>query len=477
GFALNDQLGDEIIVYQGSIEEPTFLFAIHFANTSGWSEATDANNSALPAGLTEGVNALILGDLDNGNYNCSVTNNQSLILLAIADPATHWSTSNAPLSLGGCSYSSCVGSCTSTVTWNGTWSGIPDLTTEVIIDADYNTSISGSFSACNLIVSPDIRLTINNGTYVEVENNVVVDGELWVETEGNFVQNDSNGSFTVNPGGEARVNKQTALKSAWYYYTYWSSPVVGWTIAEAFPDAPADRRFWFNAANYLDEHTVGTTNGIPDNIDDDNNDWQRALGNDEMLSGVGYIATESLFHFPGASGTATFEGEFNTGDIDVNIYSDGRNSLGSWNLIGNPYPSAIDFIAFQQANSSIIDGVAYFWSQASPPYASNPGNQVLNFSQNDYAVFTVGSGGAAGASGITPDKYIPSGQGIFVAGLSNGTATFTNAIRMADGTSNNQFFKGSTSKSKDLENKLWINLTSDNGVFNQILVAYVDGAT
>src|SRR5690606_11469173 len=26
-------------------------------------------------------------------------------------------------------------------------------------------------------------------------------------------------------------------------------------------------------------------------------------------------------------------------------------------------------------------------------------------------------------------------------------------------------------------NRLWVNLTSDNGVFNQILVAYIDGAT
>src|SRR5690606_21352947 len=58
-----------------------------------------------------------------------------------------------------------------------------------------------------------------------------------------------------------------------------------------------------------------------------------------------------------------------------------------------------------------------------------------------------------------------------------GIATFTNAMRMADVTSNTQFFKSSNSKNKDVKNKLWINLTSDNGVFNQILTAYVDGAT
>jgi hypothetical protein len=326
--------------------------------------------------------------------------------------------------------------------------------------------------------SPGAELFVANGTYVEIVNDVVVDGELYVDTQGNFVQSSNYGTFTLSPGGDSRVFKQTAPKAKWYYYTYWSSPVNGQTVAGAFPDAPGDRRFWYDAANYIDEHTVGTTNGIPDDIDDDGNDWQPAYGGDIMLPGVGYAATESRFHPAGGLGSATFIGEFNFGDIPVGIYNNPLNTTGSWNLIGNPYASAIDFDAFQQANSSLIDGTVYFWSQATPPSDTNAGNQVLNFSQNDYAVYTVGSGGiVAGADGDIPNGYVASGQGFFVAGLANGTATFTNAMRMADATSNSQFFKNSTSKSNAIENKLWVNLTSDNGVFNQILVAYVDGAS
>ncbi|WP_100611171.1 T9SS type A sorting domain-containing protein [Confluentibacter lentus] len=374
--------------------------------------------------------------------------------------------------------------CSTTVTWNGAWSGVPNSTTEVIIAADYNTSNGGSeisFSACNLTINPGAELFVANGTYVEVVNDVVVDGELYVETQGNFVQSSNYGTFTLSPGGDSRVVKQTANKAQWYYYTYWSSPVNGQTIEETFPDVDGDRRFWYNAANYIDEHTVGTTNGIPDDIDDNNNDWQIALGTDPVLPGVGYAVTESRFHFPGATGIATFIGEFNTGDIPITIINNTENIFPafSWNFIGNPYPSAIDFITFQQANSSVIDGAAYFWSQASPPDAANPGNQNLNFNLNDYAVFTVGSGGTAGGGPDTPTQYIPSGQGFFVAGLANGTATFTNAMRMADGTSNLQFFKNTSAKNSSnvVENKLWVDLKSDNGIFNQILVAYVDGAT
>jgi len=370
-------------------------------------------------------------------------------------------------------------SCASTVTWDGAWiGGTPDYTTEVIIASDYNTDLEGNFESCSLTVNANSRLIVANGTFVKVINDVHVDGELYVETQGNFVQSSNYGTFNLGISGYAQVFKETAPKAKWYHYTYWSSPVIGQTIEESFPNADGNRRFWYNAANYLDVHTNGTTNGIPDNIDDNGNDWQYALGDFVMQPGVGYAATESQFHMPGGSGSVTFIGEFNTRDVPIHIHNNPLNTEGSWNLIGNPYASAIDFIAFQQANSSLIGGTAYFWSQTSPPSTANAGNQALNFSQNDYAIYTIGSGGiVAGADDEMPNGYVASGQSFFIAGLATGNATFTNAMRMADATSNSQFFKDSNSKTSVEKNKLWVNLTSDNGVFSQVLTAYVDGAT
>jgi hypothetical protein len=196
-----------------------------------------------------------------------------------------------------------------------------------------------------------------------------------------------------------------------------------------------------------------------------------------MIPGVGYATTESRFFF-GGSGTASFEGPFNTGNVDVNITLNAANTGINWNFIGNPYPSAVNFDAFYAANSAVVDGAAYFWSQATPHAESNPGNEQSNFSKNDYATYTVGSGGVAGASGVIPNQYIPSAQGFFIPALTAGTATFTNAMRMADGTSNLQFFKGSNkTKSSNVANRLWLNLTTENGVFGQILLAYVEEAT
>src|SRR5690606_554249 len=102
------------------------------------------------------------------------------------------------------------------------------------------------------------------------------------------------------------------------------------------------------------------------------------------------------------------------------------------------------------------------------------GNEAYNFNADDYAIINAGSGEVAGGSTVIPNRYIPSGQGFFVQGLTNGTAKFTNDMRVADTSSNSQFFRQNNTEDT---NKLWINLTSDNGVFNQILVAYVDGAT
>ncbi|WP_298340403.1 T9SS type A sorting domain-containing protein [uncultured Algibacter sp.] len=472
GFALSES-GDQLFAYQGSLATPTLIYGMNYGHNFGWSEATNTNTTALPPSLIDGVTAIYPGNNDNYSYNCSVVLYEPNILAAIGD-LSNWIGTNAinRPALSTCGGFTCS-KCISTTTWNGTWSnGLPnDLTKSVIINTNYNTS-AGDITACSLTVDTGATLTIGNGSFAEVEHDVTINGTITVETQGNFVQNDDAGIFTNN--GTSRVNKQTAPKADWFFYTYWSSPVTSETIGSVFPDVDGDRRFKFIAANFLDNDG--------DDLDDNDNAWQAALTGETMAPGVGYAVTESRF-FPGGVGTASFEGAFNTGDVSVGISNVPGNAIASWNFIGNPYPSALDFDAFHAANNTVVAGAAYFWSQATPPAESNPGNQQSNFSKNDYAIYTVGSGGTAGSgtpggSGVIPNQYIPSAQGFFIAGLDNNSVTFTNDMRMADGTSNTQFFKGSKkSKANNIANRLWIDLTTNNGVFSQILVAYVDGAT
>ena len=349
---------------------------------------------------------------------------------------------------------------------NAVWvNGVqPSVSVKTVIDADYNTSAQGSFSASKLIVKSGYTLTVDNETYVEVANNVTVNGNLIVETKGAFVQINDTATFT----GTGTVNKTTANKNAWYYYTYWGSPVSNMTVASAFPNVASSRRFFFNAANFLDADNDG--------FDDDYNDWTIANGSSTMTPGVGYAATSSSSStFPGPD-YVSFVGTFNTGTITTPIaYTGDVTSADHPNLLGNPYASAIDYNDFYNANSTVIEGVAYFWSQATPANGNG------KFSQNDYATYSVGMGaGVAGASGVIPNEFVPSGQGFFATAKTNGTASFTNSMRVKGTTDNSRFFKTSTTKnttSTTNSNKLWLNLTSDNGVFSQLLVGYVDGAT
>ena len=61
--------GDQILVYQGTDLSPTFINAINM-DSSGWSNATGSESTALPPGLTNGINSINFGEVDNGSFIC-----------------------------------------------------------------------------------------------------------------------------------------------------------------------------------------------------------------------------------------------------------------------------------------------------------------------------------------------------------------------------------------------------------------------
>lgn len=402
-----------------------------------------------------------------------------------------------------------------TATWTaGAWSNItgPDAATIAIIDDAYNTTLNGSFSACQLLVNAGNELVVTNGHFVEVINNVVVNGNgsnldgVLVEDKGSFVQRGNGvnaGTYTLNTNARTQVNKQTAPLNNWYEYTYWSSPVSNETIGYGLDEAHPTRRYWYNGQNYLDSTAeVGNNNGTiagQDDIDDNGDDWQPTSNSDIMIPGVGYAAMHDPIGFTviGGNYEYTFNGSLNTGDFTVPIYrNDSEMADNNWNFIGNPYPSAIDADLFLSANAlidqnvteypqptGVTNGAIFLWSQNSAPSNTNNGNEVLNFAQSDYAVIN-GTGQTAGGDGVMPSRFIPSGQGFFITlsdaatvstvsgDIKTADVIFQNNMRVTG--NNNQFFRNTNENQNE---KLWLNFTSDMGVFNQILIGYVPGAT
>ncbi|WP_299777523.1 choice-of-anchor D domain-containing protein [uncultured Formosa sp.] len=393
--------------------------------------------------------------------------------------------------------------------WNGSnwvWDDgtatntVPTIGTNVIIDGNYDTSTGGaetSFEACECTVNAASTLIIEDNTYVVIGNDLTVNGNIIVKTDGSFVQVNDDAIVdgdVLTDKSKIEVEKETSNLGSFFEYTYWSSPVLGEVIADGLAEAHASRIYWFNGQNFLDAtREVNNDNSTlvgQDDVDDNGDDWQIAMAATVMTPGIGFAATHNKSStFPNQF-IYTFEGPFNNGVYNIPIYrNDSETNDNNWNLIGNPYPSALDADIFLNANTNInqtigaTNGAIYLWSQATPAEASTNGNQNNNYAQSDYAIIN-GTGQTMGGDGVMPTRHIPSGQGFFVS-MDNGAPStivsgdvkttdvlFNNSMRVTG--NNTQFFRTTTANDA---NKLWVNLTTDNGVSNQILVAYLNGAT
>ncbi len=459
--------GGNALVYQWYFSAP---------GDTGWTSV--ANGATYSGATSSNLNILDALNLDEYQYYCEVRENT----------VTCSSASNA------------VQLNIARTIWDGTtWSnGTPDINTVAVIDGDYDTASDGNFSACQLIVNATYTLTIGANSFVVVENNLTVNGNVFMNSSGSFVQNNDSGivdGAVLSDKTRISVEKQTGFLNSYQEYTYWSSPVVGETIGDGLQEALDSRRFSFNAQNFLDatqeSNNDNTATPGQDDIDDNGDDWTSVNDATVMQTGVGYASThDPAIFFAPAQYIYVFQGAFNNGAITVPIYrNDAELNDNNWNFIGNPYPSAVDADLFLAANASIdqtvgaTNGAIFFWSHNTPADGNTNGNEALNYAQSDYAIIN-GTGQTAGGDGIVPDRFIPSGQGFFVS-MTNAAASttvsgtiettdivFNNSMRVTG--NNAQFFRNSQVAEF---NKLRIDLNSDNGVFNQILIGYVDGAT
>jgi len=512
--ACNDNYTD-IETYEGSLSYPTVTsqpsnVSTCSANASFSINATAGNSGALTyqwyfndgssnnwsiVNSTNLPNVTISGETSNNlqlSGNIALYTNYQFYCLVTED--------------GSCSSASNASQLKSDNTlWNGSsWSnGVPNNTVLAIIDANYNTAINGNITACSIVVNSGRQLTIEgNDSFINITFDIINNGELIIEDKGSVVQIDDSGIYDDSGSSLAEptiVRKNTAHTNAWYEYTFWSSPVVSTTVSEALPLSSTYRRFWLNAQNFTDsfyevnnDNTQNPGAGI-DNEDDNADDWQNSTPNKIMEPGMGFAATLSPASY---TGTGTYLHEFkddlNTGTITIPVYrNDTELNDNNWNLIGNPYPSAISVDDFFNENhfsinpSGKLEGAIYIWSHALPYSETNNGYDAYNFNINDYACIN-GTGQTAGGDnnndGVVdaadiPNRFIPSCQSFFATysntpASTTGVATFTNSMRTT--TDNDQFFR--TNNTTD-SNKIWLNLSNDFGLYNQILIGYLDEAS
>ncbi len=395
------------------------------------------------------------------------------------------------------------GTVSSSKTWNGSssgnwnlasnWSpsGIPTATDCVTIPPSANPPvISGTgyqAFAYNLTVLSGGILTINSSNYITVTDAVNVNsgGQFLIKNEASLIQTNN-----VNNSGVVNIERVTQPMYR-FDYTYWGCPVTlasNYTLGMLSPNTQPDKFYsWIPTTG---ANQFGT--------------WQQESTATVMNPIKGYIvrAPQTFSYTPDVkvTYTANFIGTPNNGNISCPIYHGSlvANNNDKYNLLGNPYPSAVDAQAFltDLSNAAVIDGTIYFWTHNSGPSTAyvDPfyGDYVINYNGSDYASWNslgpVGSrGSAATTGGSVPNGYIACGQGFFTRSTgsapSGNSVVFKNSMRSSI---NNQFYRMPSIVQSERQyrtadtaekHRIWVNMISDGGVFNQILVGYIQGAT
>ena len=410
--------------------------------------------------------------------------------LQLASPS--WSfTANATLG-NGCPISELITITNSTKLWIGgtssdwynpnNWSpaGVPDANTCVFVydgtfDADINNASNDAF-ARYVTVRPSGLLTIHPNNDLTITDNLTVDagGTVNIENSGSLIQ-------VNNIANTGNITMRRNVNIRRLDYVYWSSPVANFASSAISPLTPTGLIYKW----------VPTLAGTVNN----HGNWTG--GNETMTVGKGYIVRgPNTYNSTLQNFTANFVGVPNNGIINMPISRgtyDGADynttlstTLGTrdddnWNLIGNPYPSAVNANLFLATNTNIAGFIKY-WTHGTLPSAviSDPfyNNYVQNYTVGDYVTYN-----ATGANPAIGNGNIAAGQGFFVLMNHSSAATtenvvFNNTMRRND-YRNDLFFRNSsvTNTENDEKHRIWLNLISPASTSSTTLVGYVTGAS
>jgi len=358
---------------------------------------------------------------------------------------------------GACSqlYSNVVFVAFYSTTWNGTlWTnGPPNATTRAIFAGNYTST--GDLYACSVRVNSG-TVTFNANHSLVVTNDVVV-------AAGSLIFNNTSSLVQIN---DASINtgtityRRTAMPMSRFDYTYWSSPVATQVLSTFSPLTPTDKFFVFSPTSAY---------------------WLNVASGSSMAVGTGYIVRAPITY--NTVTTTIYNGSFigvpNNGLFTTPVLV----SASTFNLIGNPYPSALnaDLFLSNPLNVGVVDATIYFWTH-NTPIASG------QYTSNDYAIYNYlgGTGTSSapntGVNTTVPNGKIAAGQGFFIKGLSNGFATFNNTMRVVG--NNDQFFRmqsplvtPSSATPSSEKHRIWLDVVNQQGAYKQTLVGYATNAT
>ena len=402
--------------------------------------------------------------------------------------------------------------------WNGSsstnWNDAANWSEGTLPNSDQCLCINAS--ANDPIINDNINavgyaLTVKTGASVTIVSDVDLDNFGGSLTLQDYVDVQGTGTFTIQDGasliqvddtpsqansGDITLFRNTDIRQT--DYVYWSSPVQGFDVSDVYGGFTPTNRIY----EWIPTTATPYVGPPPGNVPVITGNWN-PLSSGIMSSGKGYIVQGPTNHTATVSqATATFDGVPNNGIITQGILSGSYSGASftynpygtdvlnvtdnddNWNLIGNPYPSALDADAFLMLPANaIIEGAVHIWTHGTQ--FGNNGDSfyddfLLSYNPNDYITYNI-SGSSYPNETFSGD--IASGQSFFVLALNDnesGSVTFNNSMRSA-AVSNTDFYRNAE-PSEDTNaierHRIWLDLIdNENGVSSNILVGYIEGAT
>ena len=212
-----------------------------------------------------------------------------------------------------------------------------------------------------------------------------------------------------------------------------------------------------------------------------------------MISGKGYIVkvpnSSPVRPSPPTTLLTQFFGKPNNGQFTFPITRENLTLSidDNWNLLGNPYPSAIDAEEFLVLNQSKIVGTVWVWTHGqAPTNIADP--FYYDFQNNYYSTDYIKYNGLGSSDPDTFNGKIASGQGFMTNMLETAitpgaTITFNNNMRSVDLTNvpydNYYFFKNSVPKKVETvqtieeKDRIWLDiLNTTSGKTDRMLLGY-----
>ena len=375
-----------------------------------------------------------------------------------------------------------------TIIWNNnTWTNTtgPDTTLDAIIRTPYYVKANtDEFSVHNLTIENTGLLKIKSGYGITVSGDIITpDDKIIVESDASLTQTKiANG----NSNNKAIAKRNVKMKTL--DYTYWSSPLKDQVLLNTSN---------VNATNSSGGFSPGTPNNrtyeyneVADNF--------KATTNATFTPGKGYaIRGKAGYGTTFTVDSLAFSGNLHNGDYSIqiqkskNTITNGVTYEHGYNLIGNPYPSNINFIKLYNLdhgdgvkNSDVIYGKAWFWTN----FSASGTQAGSSYAGNNYATITLAGGTAptsvdSAEGNPVPNEFIKVAQGFIVQmkGVpptgttpNTGTIKFDNSVRTNNATGH---FYNNNKNNGDETNRYWLKIVSPYNIANTILIAHMDGAT